>query len=532
MTQLHTTSASEAKNRQRTLRIGLWQEPDNINAYLTWMATGVWLGSLSLEPLVRPDAGGMFHPVLAERVPSLENGDIAPDGLTITYHLRPNVCWADGEPFTSLDVRATWETLANPNYQVISREGFEFIKAIDCPGEHTAVLHFSRPFPPFRVLFLCVYPEHIMRNLSTDFAKDPFHYAPLGTGPYQLEEWRRKERLTFVANPRFRGPAPYFSRLDFLCVPDRSSMVSMLADGALDLALQLSVRDLPRVRQYANLVPMVTPTSVTERVVFNQRHPALVDVRVRRALELATDKQHIVDVVLSGQTHVAASELDGTAWANPAVTPSRFAPAEAEMLLDKAGLTRGSDGARQKDGQRLSLVICATQGDSMREAVEEALQQMYAAIGVELVIQNHRADRLFGNAADKGVLVRGEFDLAMRARGMWGDPDPNMSICYQSRWIPGEHNQGMGANFGGYHNEHVDAWLEEAQNIMDQQRRHVLYNRVQQSIQEEVPAMYLFNLPNVDVSRSGLRGFSQLPYINVWGTVWNAHEWTQEESLP
>ncbi|HLX58974.1 MAG TPA: ABC transporter substrate-binding protein, partial [Ktedonobacteraceae bacterium] len=116
MTRIHSqpVNSDGAKLRQNILRIGLWQEPDNINAYLTWMATGVWLGSLCLEPLVRPDAEGVFHPVLAGRVPSLENGDIAPDGLTITYHLRPGVFWADGEPFTSHDVRATWETLANP----------------------------------------------------------------------------------------------------------------------------------------------------------------------------------------------------------------------------------------------------------------------------------------------------------------------------------------------------------------------------------------------------------------------------------
>ncbi|MEO6889164.1 MAG: peptide ABC transporter substrate-binding protein [Ktedonobacteraceae bacterium] len=528
MTQVNAHSSGKASSQPGVLRIGLWQEPDNINAYLTWMATGVWLGSLVLEPLVRPDAEGIFHPVLAERVPSLENGDIASDGLTITYHLRRDACWADGEPFTSRDVRATWEVLSDPSHQVISREGFEWIEAIDCPDEHTAVLRFSKAFPPFRVLFLCVYPEHKMRQFSANFNSDPFHRAPLGTGPYQLEEWKPKERLTFVANPRYRGPAPYFQRLDFLCITDRPTLISSLAQGDLDLALLLGVNDLPQVEHYSNLVQMVTPTSVTERVVFNLRHPALSDVRVRRALELATNKQQIVDTHLLGRTHVAASELDSTAWANPAVTPSRFSPAEAETLLDEAGWLRSSDGTRQKDGQRLSLVICATEGDAMRQAVEEALVQMYAAVGVELRIQNHRAELFFGNAADGGVLVQGEFDLAMRARGMWGDPDPNMSICYQSRWIPAGDNQGMGANFGGYRNPEVDAWLEEAQNTMDQERRHTLYNQVQQRIQEDVPAMYLFNLPNVDIARPGLRGLRQLPYINVWGTVWNAHEWTEE----
>lgn len=530
MTQQTTNSNKLPLVHPKTLRIGLWQEPDNINAYLTWMASGVWLGSLSLEPLVRPDADGIFHPVLAERVPSLENGDIAPDGRTVTYHLRRGVCWADGHPFTSRDVRSTWEVLADPQHQVISREGFEWIEGIDCLDEHTAVLHFSQAFPAFRVLFLCVYPEHKMRLLSRDFTSDPFHRAPLGTGPYQLAEWKPKEHVLFVANPRYRGPVPYFQHLIFRCVSNRSLLLSQLATGDLDLALQLSVNDLPRVEHTSKLVTMITPTSVTERVVFNQRHPALADVRVRRALELAVNKQRIVDEHLLGKTQVAACELSGTAWANPAVEPSPFAPQQAERLLDEAGWTRGTDGIRQKDGQRLSLVIRATEGDTLRNAVEESLRQMYAAIGVELYIKNARADRLFGNAADGGLLVRGEFDLAMRARGMWGDPDPNMSICYQSRWIPSEQNQGMGANFGSYRNAEVDAWLEEAQSVMNEQRRHMLYNQVQQRIQEDVPAMYLFNQPYVDIARANVRGFQQLPYTNVWGTVWNAHEWTEMEA--
>jgi len=530
MGQATSSSLQKANSHQRTLRIGLWQEPDNLNAYLTWMASGVWLGSLCLEPLVRPDERGVFHPVLAERVPSLENGDVAPDGLTVTYHLRRGVYWMDGQPFTSRDVRATWETLANPEHQVISREGFEWIRAIDCPDEHTAVLRFSRSFPPFRVLFLCVYPEHKMQHLAADFTSDPYHYAPLGTGPYRLDEWKHGEHLTFVANPLYRGPVPYFQRLEFLSVADRSDMVSLLAQQNLDLGLQCRVDDLLHAEQYSNLVPMVTPTSIMERVVFNQRHPALADVRVRRALELATDKQRIVNEQLLRYSRVVTSELDGTSWANPSLTASPFAPEKAEALLDAAEWIRGADGTRQRDGQRLSLVICATEGDPMRESVEEALQHMYAAIGVELRIQNHHSDHLFGNATDGGVLVRGEFDLAMRARGMWGDPDPNMSICYQSRWIPSEQNQGMGANFGAYHNEKVDAWLEEAQNTMDQERRKMLYRQVQKQIQEDVPAMYLFNPPNIDISHPGLRGLRQLPYTNVWGTVWNANEWTQEET--
>lgn len=510
----------------RTLRIGLWQEPDNINAYLTWMATGVWLGSLVLEPLVRPDAHGTFHPVLAERVPTLENGDIAPDGLTVTYHLRRDVVWSDGEPFTSADVRATWETLANPAHQVISREGFEWIQAIECPDPHTAVLRFSQAFPPFRVLFLCVYPAHRMRHM-TDFINDPFHRAPLGTGPYLLEAWEPHERLTFVANPRYHGTRPYFKRLEFVCVPDRSGVASLVLEGALDAGISLSIGDVPRLERAERLHVMVTPTTVTERVVFNQRHPALADVRVRRALELATDKREIVRDVLGGRAEVAVTELDGTTWANPDLRPPAFAPDEAEELLDAAGWTRGANGMREKDGQPLTLTLCIPTGDTQREAVARRLAAGFAAVGVDLRTQSHRSDTLFGNAANGGVLVRGDFDLALRARGMWGDPDPNMSICYQSRWIPSAENQGMGANFGGYQNTVVDEALEEAQNTMDEARRHELYYLAQRHIQDDVPVMYLFRHPNVDVARAEIRGFDQLPYVNVWGSIWNAHEWTE-----
>lgn len=509
------------------LRIGLGQEPDNLNAYLTWMASGVWLGSLILEPLVRPARDGTFTPVLAERVPTVDNGDVEPDGLRVTYRLRRDVAWSDGTPFTSHDVRATWEVLADPDHQVISREGFEFIAGVDCPDANTAVLRFSRPFPPFRVLFLCVYPAHRMRNLATPFTDDPFHLNPLGTGPYLLSDWQRGTLLRFAANPRYRGPRPHFDNLEFRCLPERAQLVELLLHGELDLGLALSAGDLPVLTAAGTLAPMVTTTASVERLVFNQRHAALGEVRVRRALELAIDKATIATDAFGRHAQVAASELDGTAWSVPGLAPSRYDPHEAARLLDVAGWLPGHDGVRAKDGIALRLVLKVTEGDPQRRAAATGIAAGLGRVGVPVTVDPVPAAEFFGNAANGGVLVRGDFDLALRARGMWGDPDPNMSICFQSRWVPGADNQGMGANFGGFSDPDVDNWLDEAQTTMDQDRRHDLYTRVQRRIADQVPVTYLYNLPNVDVARRGLAGLSPLPYLNVWGTVWNAHEWTE-----
>ncbi len=130
------------------VRMAVSTSPNTLDPLLTTQQIESALTALVFDPLVATGPDGNDVPVLASRVPTLENGDIARDGRTITYHLRHGVKWHDGAPFTSRDVRFTWQAIMNPNTAITTRHGYDLIEHVDIPDPYTAVFRLKEPFAP------------------------------------------------------------------------------------------------------------------------------------------------------------------------------------------------------------------------------------------------------------------------------------------------------------------------------------------------------------------------------------------------
>jgi peptide/nickel transport system substrate-binding protein len=115
------------------LRVAIQMEPKNLNPLLTSNTTDIFIARFMFLPLIQPNGEGIQQPLLTTEVPSTTNGGISSDGLTITYHLRKDVKWSDGIPFTGKDVKWTWQAIMNPNNNIVSRHGYDYIKSIDTP---------------------------------------------------------------------------------------------------------------------------------------------------------------------------------------------------------------------------------------------------------------------------------------------------------------------------------------------------------------------------------------------------------------
>ncbi|MGC2130061.1 MAG: ABC transporter substrate-binding protein, partial [Candidatus Aquilonibacter sp.] len=121
------------------LRVAIQSEPKNLNPVLTSNTTDVFIARFMFLPLIQPNGKGVQQPLLVTEIPDMTNGGISADGLTITYHLRKDVKCSDGVPFSSKDVKWTWQALMNPNNNVVSRHGYDDIKSIDTPDPATVV---------------------------------------------------------------------------------------------------------------------------------------------------------------------------------------------------------------------------------------------------------------------------------------------------------------------------------------------------------------------------------------------------------
>lgn len=522
-----------------TLTVGLFQEPDNLNPYLAVQTASRLVRELTLEGLVAADPEGNYIPELAAEVPTVDNGGISEDGLTITYTLKEGITWSDGDPFTSADVKFTWEAIMDEGNAVNSQTGYELIESVETPDDTTVVITFSELYAPALSLFSIadtVLPAHVLDGEvmgNSDFSR-----TPEGTGPFVVSEWNSGDSIILDRNPNFRGEGqPMMDQIVFKIIPDQQAGVAQLQSGDIDVLWNLDESVVAAVEGMEGIELQVTPSSNVEYLGLNlsargtadpsQPHPILGDEAVRQALSLAIDRTPIIEELLGGRTEAATSPI-GLGWAAPEgleLPPTD--PDEATQLLEEAGWTdEDGDGIREKDGTRLSLEITTPAGQAIREQTEQVLQEQFAAIGVELTINNVPAATLFGNWDENGMLKRGDFDIVMDTWGADLDPAAFLSTLFKSDQIPTEDNAGEGWNFFRLQDSELDAAIEAGSASLDQEERKDAYRVAAERIIDNLVYIPLYKRALINAFSSNVQGEEGNPWDEF---TWNAEEWSLSE---
>jgi len=514
-----------------TLTIGLFQEPDNLNPYLAVQTASNLVRDLVIEGLVRADPEGNYVPRLAE-VPSVANGTISEDGLTLTYKLVGGVTWSDGQPFTSRDVQFTWETIMDPANAVNSQNGYDQIASIETPDDQTVVITYNELFAPALSLFSipeAILPAHILEGQS--LADADYNRVPLGTGPYMVTEWNSGQSIILDKNPNYRVPdRPLLDRIIFKIIPDQNAGIAQMRTGDIDVFWNVDSGVIEQFNAMEDVTIQVTPSSNIEYLGLNlsadsdpaNPHFAFGDPDVRLALAMAIDRRPIIDDLLFGLSEAATSPI-GLGWAAPeGLSNPEYDPDGARALLEGAGWVDSGDGIREKDGQRLTLEISTPAGQQVRELTEQVLQEQFKAVGIELVINNVPAATLFGNWAENGKLKRGDFDIAMDTWGADLDPDAFLSTLFRSDQIPQESNDGAGWNFFRLENATLDAAIDAGRATLDLDARKDSYRIVVEEVLDAGVYIPLYKRSMLDAFSDTVTG--QLP--NPWSNfTWNAENW-------
>ena len=522
-----------------TVTVGLFQEPDNLNPYLAVQTASRLVRELTLDGLVGADAEGNYTPELAAEVPTVENGGISEDGMTITYTLKDGITWSDGHPFTSADVKFTWEAIMDEGNAVNSQSGYELIESIETPDDTTVVINFSELYAPALSLFSiadAVLPAHVLEGEvmgNSDFSR-----TPEGTGPFIVAEWNSGDSIILDRNPNFREEGqPILDQIVFKIIPDQQAGVAQLQSGDVDVLWNLDESVVAAVEGTEGVDLQVTPSSNVEYLGLNlsargtadasQPHPVLGDEAVRQALSLAIDRTPIIEELLAGRTEAATSPI-GLGWAAPEgleLPPTD--PEQAIQLLEDAGWTdEDGDGIREKDGTKLSLEITTPAGQAIREQTEQILQEQFAAIGVELTINNVPAATLFGSWDENGMLKRGDFDIVMDTWGADLDPAAFLSTLFKSDQIPSEENAGEGWNFFRLQDPELDAAIDAGSATLDQQARKDAYRDAAERIIDDLVYIPLYKRALINGFSSRVEGEEGNPWDEF---TWNAEEWSLSE---
>jgi len=513
------------------LTIGLFQEPDNLNPYLAVQTASRIIRDLVLEGLVGADPDGNYIPELAE-VPSVADGTISEDGLTVTYKLLEGLTWSDGDPFTSRDVQFTWETVMDDANAVTTRTGYEEIESIEIPDDLTAVVTYKKLYSPALSLFSipeAILPAHVLEGES--LADSAFNRTPEGTGPYVVTEWNSGQSIILDANPNYRVPdRPLIDRIVFKIIPDQNAGIAQMQTGDIDVFWNIDTAVIDQFTSMSGVTVQVTPSSNVEYLGLNlssgsdpaDPHFAFRDENVRKALAMAIDRTPIIEELLQGLSEAATSPI-GLGWASPeGLSNPPYDPEGAIALLEESGWVDSGDGIREKDGQRLTLEISTPAGQQVRELTEQVLQEQFKAVGIELVINNVPAATLFGNWAENGKLQRGDFDIVMDTWGPDLDPAGFLQILFESGSIP-EDPGGQGWNFFRLKDATLDAAILAGASTLDIEVRKAEYRTVVEQILKAGVYIPLYKRSKLDAFSAAVNGYATNPWAEF---TWNAADWT------
>ena len=466
--------------------------------------------------LVKYDGSENLVPDLATEVPTLENGGISEDGRSVTYHLRKNAVWQDGVPVTAADVQFTYTLIMNPKDNSPVESTYARIERIDAPDPHTVILRLREPFAPVLSQVFCVggfgqiVPKHVLAH-TTDLNRDPFNTHPVGSGAFVLARWDRGSTMVLKANPRYFGGPPHVREIDIQVMPNEDTQLVSMQSHQLDVATQARPSQVEAYKRIDGTHVVVAPTYVEDFITLNLTRSPFDDVRVRRALAMAFDRDRVASTAFNGTAIPATSIIPPHNWAfEPDNDAPTFDPVGARRLLDEAGWVVGSDGVREKDGKRLSFTLLHTPSTTSA-AITEELQSAWHDVGADVQLRAVPRNVLIGQ-----IEPAGSFDALLAGYGY--DVDPDRSQLVETRFI-----EPHGFNSARYSSADVDRWTEAANATYDRATRKKYYSLIQRRLNEDLPYIPIDWEEFVYGVNDDLRGFRP---ETVNSDFWNVQDWS------
>ena len=481
-----------------TMVVAIGEDPGHFNPAITTSFSPHSVADSIFNGLVGLDAD-------ANPVPDLATSwEVSEDATTYTFHLAEDVFWHDGEPFTSEDVRFTFENILL-NYHSRTKAGLEeTLASIETPDENTVVFNFNDPYAPLlqrlNVTEAPILPKHIYEDVQ-DPTQAEANMMPIGTGPFKFESHIPGSEVRLVRNDNyFKEGLPHLDELVFRVIPEQSTQIQALEAGEVDYVWRVPGPDVARLQES----PETEVLSVSAgpgggicimTLTFNLERELFEDVRVRRAIAHAIDREQLLNQVIFGQGRVADAPISsGIAWAHLEEGPSYpYDPAQAEALLDEAGFPEGDDGVRFT----IDFVHFPT-----FSKYGEVMRQQLAEVGIDLALRPLERD-----AAVEAIFNERDFDTNIISYCNNTDPEIGVRRMYVSTNI----GPIPFSNGAAYVNPVVDELFEAAAATADLEERGEIYAEIQRILLEDLPYWWLLETDfsvGVNANCEGLQAWS------------------------
>lgn len=556
------TSAAHSST-PRVLNILHPQSPTILNIHLTNNVKDFEPARIIYEPLAVFNKDGELVPVLAEEIPTLENGQLSEDGKSVTWNLRRDIRWSDGEPFTADDVIFTYSYITDPAVKATTASNYSQVTKVESVGDFSIKITFKDINPAWAVPFVgyrgVIIPRHIFDEYKGENAREaPANRMPIGTGPYMVTEPGIKPqevlllgsqivqttKIIYIPNPYYRFPEKIiFDRIVWRGggTVNEAARLSLQV-GTVDVSYDLDLVDITELTKLlenskGKLVSAFAPG--VERILLNRTdpnrssadqeyssiqlsHSFFNDKKVRQAFAYAINRESIAALYGANGLPAYAALVSPPQYQSPGIF-YEYDLEKAKTLLEESDyIDTNDDGIREKNGVPMKVVFQSYVG-AIAQRAQQIVQKDLKEIGIDVDLKIIDSTIMFGaGATNPDSVSRFNADMLMfRTRS--GSPDPTAFMeIWTCKSIPQKANNWTGNNNERWCNEAYDTLLQQAKTELDQIKRQKIFIEMNDILIEDVvmiPVVWRASALGVN---QDLTGLDPTPWDSI---TWNIQDW-------
>jgi peptide/nickel transport system substrate-binding protein len=526
------------------LKVLWWQGPTLLNPHFATGTKDQDGSRIFYEPLAGWNSDGDLVPVLAAEIPSIENGGLAKDGLSVTWKLKQGVKWHDGKPFTADDCVFTWQYAADPATAATTIGSYQDVSAVKV-DDYTVRVEFEKPTPFWADAFVgaagMLLPKHVFEPYKGAKSREaPANLTPVGTGPYLFVGFNPGDLVQGKINPDYHMEnRPYFDSFEMKGGGDAVSAArAVLQTGEYDFAWNMQVEDeiLKRLEAGGKGHAEITNTGNVEHIELNNtdpwkevdgersslktKHPFLTDPAVRQALNLLVDRASVHKYIYGRTGFDTANFVNNPKRFASSNTHYEFSIDKAVKLLDEAGWKPGSDGVREKNGVKLKVVF-QTSINAPRQKTQEIVKQACQKAGISVEIKSVTASVFFSSdVANPDTFPHFYCDIQMFTTTMV-QPDPGLFLRqFLSSEAATKANKWQGRNVTRWQNDEFDKLFHASENELDPVKRAALFIAMNDLVIKDVAVIPV-------VYRPGVAAVSNTLHVPLSG--WDNNTWALQD---
>lgn len=522
-----TKSTTPTDNKDTTpkygnmYRIGSIGEPTTFSPVFATDARSSFIINLLFDSLLDTDENLEIKAQIAK------TWDISEDGLELTFYLRDDVYFHDGEKLNADDVEFTYNVVLHDDYAGVRKEDLKFVDSVEAVDDHTFKIYMTKPDAALMFSVASssfgIMPKHIFEDTAIAEIKEHENsWDPIGTGPYKFKEYTSGQRIVLEANEDYYDGAPQIKTILEKVYQDSQVMLAAFENGDLDYFGNIPKDDVDRVKETLKDIMKFkrTPALQYNYIGLKQTHPIFKNKTVRHAMMHALDRKIIIDTIFRGYGTMINSAGVPFQWSySPKAKLYDGGSAESIRLLEQAGWsTVGDDGIRvNESGDRFTFTLVTGSGSDERSNMLAMIKQQWKEVGIEMKIEEMETSVLFEKYLDA-------FNFEAYFWGWNLGLDPDCSSMFHSSSGRDEDGNPAGFNDVEIYNEELDALLDQGRSIYNIEERKVIYHKVQELLNDELPYIFLYTTDSVQAMHKRINN-------DVWsplGPMW-IHKWSIEE---